>query len=505
MAQMVPTNVNDLKLDLTNFRTVPQPSEAAAVHAMISISPDWFWALMESLIDDGYLPTENILVLESPGVGRNLVVKEGNRRIAVLKILHGYLTTDIDPPEHIAKKIKALSSSWKTANQLVPCTIYEAKDAALVDRIVTRTHGKGEKAGRDQWESIARARHNRDLNNASEPGLDLLEKYLKEGKNLTVQQKERWAGDYYLSVLEEAIKKLSPLCGAANARDLANKYPNVQNLDPLEDVMRDIGLEILNFTKMRQSNHDFGSYGFSSAATTPATPSLSGSSTGTTGGTGPATGTTPTGGPGSAPPGSGRGVPLGAATGATGSGASSGTSPGVAGSSTGTATAPSQPRAVAAVPLQDPRAVTRLLKKFVPRGQNREKVVTLRDEAKKLKLADNPIAFCFLLRSMFEISAKAYCKDHEREQNAPRATKQDGTDRWLIDVLKDVNAHLIGTPPDRTMQRVLHGAITELAKPEGILSVTSMNQLVHNPRYSIQVADICCLFVNIFPLLEAMN
>ena len=47
--------VKSLSVDLKNYRTVPQKSEAAALRAMVSISPDWFWALMESLLDDGYL------------------------------------------------------------------------------------------------------------------------------------------------------------------------------------------------------------------------------------------------------------------------------------------------------------------------------------------------------------------------------------------------------------------------------------------------------------------
>ena len=44
--------IKQLKLDLSNFRTVPQESETDAIHAMISINPEWFWALTESLLDD---------------------------------------------------------------------------------------------------------------------------------------------------------------------------------------------------------------------------------------------------------------------------------------------------------------------------------------------------------------------------------------------------------------------------------------------------------------------
>lgn len=486
MAKTVYTSVSDLSLDLANFRTVPQSNETEAVHAMISISPDRFWALMESLLDDGYLPTENILVLKTAENKQTLVVKEGNRRIAVLKLLLGLIVAKIDPPENIASKIEALSSRWKADNEKVPCTIYEAKDAALVDKIVTLAHGKGEKAGRDQWAAVARARHNRDLMNGSEPGLDLLEKYLKFGKNRNSQQAERWAGDYPLSVLDEAAKKLSTLCGAMNARELANKYPDVKLLDPLEDVIRDIGLKILTFPKMRRSSHNFVSYGFPSTTAVPAAASSMGSTSFCD------QQATPTGASGLAlepiEPSGGAGTPIGLDVVSIGEGSATGAT-----------------KKVAAVSTKDPRAVSRMLKKFVPKGKNREKVVTLRDEAKKLKLTDNPIAFCFLLRSMFEISAKAYCEDHKNTPSGPKATKQDGSDRTLIDILKDINSHLTKGQTDKSMQKVLHGAITELAKPEGLLSVTSMNQLVHNPKFSVQVGDICGVFVNIFPLLEAMN
>src|SRR5437773_2073700 len=192
--------VKDLALDLHNFRTIPQPDETKAIHALIAIEPDWYWALMESLLADGYLPTENIIVLDN---GPQLIVKEGNRRISALKVIHGFVSAaQVDLPSHIRQAITDLSLEWKAANLCVPCAVYETSEAPLVDKIVALIHGKGEKAGRVKWEAIARARHNRDKSNATESALDLLEKYLLSGKNLTQDQKERWAGDYPLSVLE---------------------------------------------------------------------------------------------------------------------------------------------------------------------------------------------------------------------------------------------------------------------------------------------------------------
>jgi len=49
-----------LVLDLENFRTIPQINEEKAIHVLIAISGDWFWELLESLVESGYEATENI-------------------------------------------------------------------------------------------------------------------------------------------------------------------------------------------------------------------------------------------------------------------------------------------------------------------------------------------------------------------------------------------------------------------------------------------------------------
>ena len=450
--------VNGLSLDLLNYRTVRQADEKSAVEAMSSASPDRFWALADSLIEDGYLPTESIIVLRDD-TGK-LIVREGNRRVAALKLIHKFLPlTHLNVPSDIARRIGAISAEWLRDNEKVPCTIYESKDAVTVDRIVTLAHGKGEKAARDQWNAVARARHNRDANGASESGLDLLEKYLKEGKNITSDQAARWAGAFPLSVLEEAMKRVAPRLGVTSSPALAKKYPAVKHREKLEAIIRDIGMENLRFEGIRGKDKDF--------AETYSIPLRQAKGTSSSRASAPS----------SKPSGKSKG-----------------------GSNTRRPSAATQ-RAVA---MGDPRAVRRLLKEFGPRCKKREKVVTLRDEAVLLDLDRTPLAFCFVLRSMFEISAKAYCADH-KSAGGPSTTKSGGEDRPLADILRDITKHLTGNGSDKQKVKELHGAMTELGRRDGILSVTSMNQLVHHPRFSVLPADVAVLFGNVFPLLEAMN
>ncbi|WP_127127940.1 hypothetical protein [Pseudoflavitalea rhizosphaerae] len=476
--------ISKLSLDLKNFRTVPQKNEKEAINAMISIKADRFFAVMESIIDDGYLPTENIIILQE---GTKNVVKEGNRRIAALKIIHGlYKVGDFNLPSSIVESITKLDAAWKKDNLKVPCTIFTAKEVEKADRVVTLAHGKGEKASRDPWNSVARARHNRDVKGVTESGLDLLEKYLKKGNNLNNQQKDRWGGEYPLTVLDEAMRKIYPRLGFQNAGDIAKKYPQIPKLAEVEDILRDIGLEQISFQLIRNPKDDFPTGFGIPPLPTPGRTTTGGASTGGASNSGTSSANANT---GTAGTGAGTGASTGTGTNTPGS-----TSGNAGTSSTGSA---SGSRAHAA---NDPKHVAGLLKKFSPRGNNRQKVVTLRDEIKKLKIGDNPIAFCFLLRSMFEISAKAYCGDHSIS-----TTKNGGKDKTLVELLRAVTAHLTNNNANSAMVKTLHGAMTEIGKPDGILSVTSMNQLVHNPSFSVLPGDICTLFGNIYLLLEAMN
>lgn len=457
MSEIDDIEVQHLQLDLQNFRTVPQADEIGAIQAMIAISPNKFWGLTDSLLDSGYLPTENIIVLRKNKT--TLVVREGNRRIAALKLIHGIISIkNFDVPEDVLARVKSAPPIWKSTNKKVPCAIYNKNEEKIVDRIVTLTHGKGEKASRENWEAVARARHNRDINGVPEPALDLLEKFLSAARIITKDQERRWAGDYPITVLDETIKKAAKRFGAKTSRDLAEKYPSVKYRQKLDEVIKDIGTDTLTFKKIRAEADFLHPYGV---------PELTNPNT---------------------------------------EGEKTSQDKKDADASKHSATQPNgnRDKKGAAVSTNDPRAVKKALKAFTPVGNNREKVVTLKDEALNLNLEKNPLAFCFLLRSMFEISAKAYCLDH-KSPGGLSYKQNDGQDKPLGTLLKSITTHLTANKTDKEMLRKLHGASAELAKSEGLLSVTSMNQLVHNPSFTVVASDISSLFGNIFPLLQAMN
>jgi hypothetical protein len=460
--------VSDLILDLSNFRHMEQKTEVKALHAMSTLKPDYFWSLANSLLENGYVEVENVVVFKNSD---GYHVKEGNRRVAIMKLALGLLKPkDLDLPAKTTELLAKVDDDWRELNKSVPCLIFNSGEEAGADRVVDLTHGKGEKEGRLDWNAVATARHN-IARGGYEQSLVLLEKYLKHASNMTGDEKEHWQAEYPLTILHNAMNVLDTRLGVKTGREVAELYPKLpKHRAGLDSIVLDIGREKIRTDDVRSS--DFGvSYGIPLLPTpTPPTPGAPGS---------PGTPSGPPTGGGSPPP----------------------TPP-----STPPAAPPSKPLAV---PNDTQVGVRRMLRGLVLRG-NRGKLSSLRNEALKLKLEDNPLCFCFLMRSMLELSAKAYCDDHAGKSGAPTATKASGEDRQLLDVLRDIYSHLTFDPanpakPDKAKVRALHGAMQELGDADGPFSITSLNQLIHHKTFALTEKHICTVFTNVFPMLAAMN
>jgi hypothetical protein len=104
MAKLAEVHVKSLYLDLCNYRTTKQRTEKDAIKAMITIKSERFWGVLDSIIESGYLKTENIIVQRDSQ--NHLIVKEGNRRIAALKLILGLLDIDeFDVPKQYKTKL----------------------------------------------------------------------------------------------------------------------------------------------------------------------------------------------------------------------------------------------------------------------------------------------------------------------------------------------------------------------------------------------------------------
>src|SRR5262249_37456821 len=117
-----------------------------------------------------------------------------------------------------------------------------------------------------------------------------------------------------------------------------------------------------------------------------------------------------------------------------------------------------------------------------------------------------PLAFCFVLRSMFELSAKAYYQDHPSAGLPSRDSK--GNELKLAELLREIAKHLIKTAPAADQpqdKKHLHGATCALRMPNRFLTVTTMNKLLQHSSLLVAPQVIVIIFHNVFPLLESMN
>lgn len=148
--------VTNLFLDLDNYRFEHQSSQLDAINKMIEVYGDKLYKLAVDILTHGLNPTDIPIVVESPADNGKYIVKEGNRRITVLKILlNPNLIEDIN--QSLKKKfIKLAEVNKKELIRSVTCAIC---DAAEADVWIERKHSTDLKGiGTQQWNSIQRQR-----------------------------------------------------------------------------------------------------------------------------------------------------------------------------------------------------------------------------------------------------------------------------------------------------------------------------------------------------------
>jgi hypothetical protein len=468
MSDLKNVTVKELHLDLFNYRTRPQKTEVDAVKAMVNVKPERFWPILESILESGYIPTENIIVLVDKK-GKK-IVKEGNRRIASIKLILGQIKLpDGVIPTNISDAIVNTAPTLKKQLAKVPCLVFQPNESDVVDDIVARTHGKGEAAARDKWTSVATARHNRDAKDKPEPALDVLECFLTDSVLITGIQREQWSGDYPITVLHELLRRIAIEKDFAKVSDVASLYVDGELAPQFEELIFEIGQEALGFNDLRTIDgwkEILSRLGISPKASLAAPSATQGSaSKGNTGGT-------------------------------------------FAKSSASKKTAMTkQPRR--AVALDDPKYIATLLKRLVIYGEGREKIATLKKEAELLNLDKHPFSFCFTFRSILELSVRAYCKDNGIALTEVPKGDTRRVEKKLVKLCREAKDDIVKNLPDdgrkKDMVKALHGAFAELSNPESFLSVNSLNQLLHSTTLMTSGKHIATVFANVFPLIQQLN
>jgi hypothetical protein len=156
MAQIRAIAVQDLVVDLVNPRYTPRSSQREAITHITQDQGKKLLKLAEDIVDYGLNPTRRVLV--EPQKGGGYVVLEGNRRLAVLKLLlQQELRASLDVSASVKKRLQELADQAEgTLPTEVDCAITTREDA---NHWIHLEHtGENEGVGVVGWDSAARHR-----------------------------------------------------------------------------------------------------------------------------------------------------------------------------------------------------------------------------------------------------------------------------------------------------------------------------------------------------------
>jgi len=148
--QIVEIDTVDLDFDPENPRFYKAAnmggSSSTAMDRMIKLEN--IQELMGSIGEQGYFDGEPLLVAPSPVDGQKLIVVEGNRRLAALKLLNGEFE-----PHSFGKSIKELQEIAKYKPKKVACVVFNER------REILRYLGYRHISGAKRWDPLAKARY----------------------------------------------------------------------------------------------------------------------------------------------------------------------------------------------------------------------------------------------------------------------------------------------------------------------------------------------------------
>ncbi|WP_375624186.1 ParB/Srx family N-terminal domain-containing protein [Bartonella sp. TT119HLJHH] len=145
-------SLKTLKLDLENPRIPRFTSEKDAINFLCITEK--ILELSEDIAENGLSPFEKLMVIQD---GEKYVVKEGNRRLAALKLLDNPSLA----PEHLSKKIAKYSADRKIHITSVECAI--ASDIKEANHWMEIKHlGQNNGKGVKPWNAIQKSRYSPD-------------------------------------------------------------------------------------------------------------------------------------------------------------------------------------------------------------------------------------------------------------------------------------------------------------------------------------------------------
>jgi len=150
--------IEDLLFDLENPRFDGLSDQRSALQEIVANQGEKLIRLANDIVQQGLNPTERVSVIKAEK-GKKRIVVEGNRRLAVSKLLcNTARLDDLEVSASVKEKLKKLASKFDPAIvDPMPCVLFESRDEAN-HWIELRHTGENKGAGIIPWDGQATAR-----------------------------------------------------------------------------------------------------------------------------------------------------------------------------------------------------------------------------------------------------------------------------------------------------------------------------------------------------------
>lgn len=195
-------SINDLLLDEKNYRFSSAANQQACIEKIYAQSPSSFSNMMSSIAEDDL---GELLLVYREAENTPLIVVDGNRRTAALKVLHN---PDLSPTPTLKKKAEDLLSSTKIDFDNIQIQV--SSDKQLIFKTVYERHAAGKGVSKIDWNALANAKFRFD-NKADDQDWKavalLMELVSQDDPIIEFVDSSKYSHDVFRRIVRAAIQK----------------------------------------------------------------------------------------------------------------------------------------------------------------------------------------------------------------------------------------------------------------------------------------------------------
>ena len=230
--------IADLILDNDNPRISHAAGQQEALQKIINDQRTKLVKLAESIVEHGLNPMDRFLVVQLNQRPKQYVSLEGNRRVAVFKLLtNPAVMSGLDMPASMKRIFERLAKQFQRSRvEPIPCFELSSRDAARY--WLNLRHNKGhDGAGVDDWKSLAKRRFE-----GKPPAVQALE-LVTERAGLTATERAAITDKFPTSTLERFLENRAvrtELGIDVRNGKLVTKLPAAEVAKPLKKIILDL-------------------------------------------------------------------------------------------------------------------------------------------------------------------------------------------------------------------------------------------------------------------------